>query len=225
VNAPASALVVDPRLLATAVVLPGSDPAKLLALLAYGKVSAFAKNGDGADHPEPDPQPVRQRGRPLKDVQQEAEQRCEGMGSLLPPDAPADLLLATSLALTRELVSYAHRLQEFASYLRPDVLVRQVNAHAWVVAEVRRPMPRPGKEPARRGHLLETARAAGASALITGDDALLEAAAKEPLRVVSLNRFVEEDLLARFDFGAVDAPAVIQAAVSPLRSFAKSPPA
>jgi predicted nucleic acid-binding protein len=224
VNAPASPLVVDPRLLATAVVLPGSDPAKLLALLAYGKVSAFA-NGNGTEDAEPDAEPARQRGRPLKDVQKDAEQRCKVMDDLLPPDAPADLLLATSLALTRELVSYAHRLQEFASYLRPDVLVRQVNAHAWVVVEVRRPMPRPGKEPARRGHLLETARAAGAGALITGDAALLDDAAEEPLRVVSLNRFVEKDLLARFDFGAVDAPAVIQAAVSPLRSLAKSPPA
>jgi predicted nucleic acid-binding protein len=212
-------VVVDPRLLVMAVVLLGRSDrdasgagtvggaaARLLAVLAYGKLCAFAS---APDDPTAMPKGAILRGRAVEEVRDEAVRRVEAVRTILPPDVPADLVLATSPHLTQELVRSAQRLQK-ASHVRPDWVVRQVNAHMWLVGESRPSAP--DDHHADGGHLLRTARDVNAAALITSDRGVLEAARAASVSAYTLWDFVEKHL-THCNFLAIDPLRVIQASI------------
>jgi hypothetical protein len=218
-------VVVDPRLLVMAVVLvgrgdrdasaggsAGGAAARLLAVFAYGKLCAFAREADG-DAPMPEGAIV--RGRAVDDVRKDAIRRADEIRTILPADVPDDLVLATSPHLTRELVRWSQRLQKL-SHVRPDAVVRQVNAHMWVVGESRPSAP--DDHHPNGGHLVRTARDVGAAALIAADERVLKAAQDESLTAYTLRGFVKRHLLERCDFVAIDPLRVIQASIAPIEA-------
>ena len=194
-------LVLDPKLMVVAFVSADSDAGKLMALLAYGRTCAFAHEAASLD-----PDEGRQRGVPLQALRKEAHERAELMKSELPDDAPDDLLLATSTALTQEVVEHAQRLQRAVEFVRADVLTRQLNAHVWrFVTDLGA-----SRSPHPADNLAQTAASAGADFIIVDRD---QPEFDSPVPVRLLPEYVESDLLPRFAFDQVDASRVLHIAV------------
>jgi hypothetical protein len=158
------------------------------------------------------------QGRSREGSAEEARRRMELVRAAFAGEPPEDLLLATSPPLLRELADAAQRLQPRAPHLRPDSLLRQLAAHTWHhTAELSR-------RASGREYLVETAWLAEAGFLITPDPALQtrggrqhrdERSGREAV-AYALDDFVAAELPASLDFLAIDASAVLMAAVRPL---------
>jgi predicted nucleic acid-binding protein len=229
-----SRVVIDPHLLLQAFLSPTGAPAKLLALAAYGRTCAAASWATLDEYNElvrtyarsGDVESSLTRLRAHAELAQDtALRRAAVLKSALPPGTPDDLLLVMAAPLRDELVHLveeSHR--QGLGDLDPGAIVRLVFAFSFAYLGELSPAPQwaPGSI-YERGYLIQTALTAGASTLVTDDDQLLlpgDEAYRDPdtdqtVRPYALADFVRE-LSVGFQFGAVDAPAVLRAAVRPM---------
>jgi hypothetical protein len=230
--------VVDPRLLIRAFEYPRSDPARLLALFAYGRVCI---NAAGYPHDEADEmaREVDEQGGVLGDEElrsmrawaarqvDDARRRTELMDEAFEQYPPGDLLLALSSPLLDELTRLAQEAQGRGNvHVQPDRVRRLLVRHAWTALSDLGPAPfyLGAERHSEYEYLIHTGVVADAGYLITDDPVLQlpgDASHRDPrsgrtVRPYSFDDFVRLELPYGFNLRLVDAHAVLHAAVAPL---------
>jgi hypothetical protein len=227
--------VVDPRLLIRAFEHWHSRPAKLVALFAYGQVCL-----DAAGHPLDESDKLETSyGTVAEDShlasarawaerqRDDAIRRKALMEEALEQHTPHWLLLVSSPPLRAELAHLAQEAQgRGQQHVRPDVVIR--HTALWTAKSLSELEPAPfylgADRKSDREYLIHTAVMAEATTLITEDDDLAlpgNASHSDPktrrsVRPYSLDEFVQDVLPYNLDFNAIDAAAVVRAAVRPL---------
>lgn len=222
--------VVDPRILIRAFAFPRSRAAQLLALFAYGRISAIAAGYpldeldemlESAERNDAEIDATYARAQAERQI---LDAKCrkvlieEAAGQILPDD----LLLVASLPLLQDLQDLAQRYQAQHSHVLPSEVRRLIAVHTLkVLTEV-------GIVPnyltrgrvSRYDYLIHTATLTDARVLIT-DDAVLQlpgdASHRNPTTGRMVRPFSLEDFLAELpsilNLDEIDPKAILRAAV------------
>jgi hypothetical protein len=230
--------VVDARLLIRAFEFPSSDPARLLALFAYGRVCRNVV-GHPLDEADEMVREARQAGAALSAAElegmrtwaerrvEEARRRKNRMETAFEQFPPWDLLLALSEPLLDELAQLAQASQGGGNvHVRPDVVLRLSARYSWTVRWDLGPAPFYLGEGriSQYEYLIHTAVTADAGFLISddpelqlpGDASYRDERSGRTVRPFTLEDFVRMELPYNFDFRGFDVHAVLDAAVEPL---------